>query len=110
VNKFVNTALIAVALLAGAAQAQTATERTRAEVIAELKAAVESGEQQAMAMQMEGVGTVLPKRVERPGAKLAVSKSTAETKNLAEVKPAAETKKAVETQDLAFKAGLIPRL
>ena len=45
------------ATLAAGAHAQS-TERTRAEVIAELKQAVESGEQQAMALQMEGVGHV----------------------------------------------------
>jgi hypothetical protein len=82
VSQFVTTALIAAALFAGAAQAQTRSpERTRAEVIAELKAAVESGEQQAMALQMEGVGYVLPKAIDRnatlfagknkPGKKLA---------------------------------------
>lgn len=91
-SKLATTALIAAAMLAGAAQGQTPAERTRAEVIAELKAAVESGEQQAMAMQMEGVGSVLPKRVERHGSKVA------------------GTKNAAEPKDLAFKAGLIPRL
>ena len=81
-SQFANVALIAIALWGGAAQAQAqtpTTPRTRAEVIAELKAAVESGEQQAMALQMEGVGFVMPKAIDR-SATLSAGKSKASKK------------------------------
>ncbi|SEK57896.1 hypothetical protein SAMN05216359_102269 [Roseateles sp. YR242] len=58
-TKFSTTALIAAALLsAGAAFAAEPVQKTRAEVLAELQAARESGEVAALSAEQAGVGAL----------------------------------------------------
>lgn len=68
-------ALIAVTLASSLATAQTLPGRTRADVVAELRAAQASGELQAERLRMEGVGHLLgtPAARKTPAPSAAVS-------------------------------------
>lgn len=68
--------VLSAALISGSAHAEG--ERTRADVIAELKAAQDSGELLAKAMEMEGVGHVIPKAID--GRATAFAKAKTEKK------------------------------
>lgn len=65
-------ATLSALLLSGPAMADGA--KTRADIIAELKAAHESGEMLARAMEMEGVGHVMPVSAEARGGLFAKGK------------------------------------
>ncbi|WP_431265224.1 DUF4148 domain-containing protein [Roseateles chitinivorans] len=79
-NTFIKTTLIAAAFLtAGATFAAEPVQKTRAEVIAELQAARESGELAALTSEQEGVGS-LENGINSPtSAQIAAKKAAVKT-------------------------------